>query len=122
MTYSYGYNLAGNNLDRVRFEIGDTDGDGEEAAFFLHDEEINAQLALFADDYKPAVLACIRGIIAKLSRPTFQADWLRVDTKTAIDSYRKLLAEKAAEYGIQLGEEYGGWFESGQVDTVRSDV
>src|SRR5690348_10950102 len=107
MTYSYGYNLAGSKLDRVRFEIGDTDGGSPEEAFFLHDEEINSILALNADDFKPAVLASIRAIIAKLSRPTFQADWLRVDNKTAIDSYRRLLAEKAAEYGIQLGEEYG---------------
>lgn len=119
MTYSYGYDLVNNNLDIVRFEIGDTEGVD---AHFLEDEEITSLLTKYANDYKPAVLASIRAIIAKLSRPTFQADWLRVDNKTAIDSYRKLLAEKAAEYGIVLGEEYSAWFDSGQVDTVRSDV
>jgi hypothetical protein len=119
MTYTYGYNLAANGIDRVRFEIGDTEG---EDAHFLEDEEMTALLTIHEGDYKPAVLASIRAIIAKLSRPTFQADWLRVDNKTAIDSYRKLLAEKAAEYGILLGEEYGAWFDSGSVDVTRSDV
>jgi hypothetical protein len=119
MTYTYGYDLVNSNLDLVRFEIGDTEG---EEAHFLENEEIESLLIKHEDNYQPAVLASIRAIIAKLSRPTFQADWLRVDNKTAIDSYRKLLAEKAAEYGILLGEEYGAWFDSGSVDVTRSDV
>ncbi|MEL6526305.1 MAG: hypothetical protein AAFQ07_11410, partial [Chloroflexota bacterium] len=51
--------------------------------------------------------------------PTVQADWLRVDNKVAIESYRKLLAEKQEEYGVTLS---GAWFESGQTDVTRSDV
>ena len=118
MTFTYEYDLADNGRDRVRFEVGDTDADG----YFLEDEEILGLLSIHSDDWQQAVLASIRAIIGKLSRPAFSADWLKVDPKVAIDSYRKLLAEKAAEYGVTLGENYGGWFESGSTDVTRSDV
>ena len=118
MAFSYGYDLAGSNADRVRFEIGDTDSEG----YFLEDEEIVGLLGLDDATWQTAVLAGIRGIIAKLSRPTFTADWLKVDNKVALDSFRKLLAEKEAEYGIGLGEDWGGWYESAGVDVTRSDV
>lgn len=117
MTFTYGYDLANDDKDRVRFEVGDTDSEG----YFLEDEEIAGLLTLHTDDWQQASLASIRAIIAKLSRPAFTADWLKVDPKVAIDSYRKLLNEKATEYGVTLGEDYGGWFESGSVDVTRSD-
>lgn len=125
MTFSYGYDLANDDKDRVRFEIGDTgekDDAGTVLGSFLEDEEINALLSLTDATWQTASLQGIRAIIGKLSRPTFQADWLKVDPKVAIDSYRKLLAEKEDEYGITLGENYGGWFDSGSTDVTRSDV
>lgn len=125
MTFSYGYDLSGSDLDRVRFEIGDTgerDDAGVVIGHFLHDEEISGLIAIHSDSWQLAALASIRAIIAKLSRPTFQADWLRVDNKLAIDSYRRLLAEKTDEYGVVLGESAGAWFESSSVDVTRSDV
>lgn len=118
MTFSYGWDIANNDTDRVRFEVGDTDSEG----YFLEDEEIAGLLALPSATWQTATLQGIRGIIGKLSRPAFTADWLKVDPAVAIKSYRKLLAEKEAEYGLNLGEEYGGWFESGGVDVTRSDV
>lgn len=118
MTFSYGYDFANSDSDRVRFEIGDTDSEG----YFLEDEEITGLLALPDATWQTATLAGIRGIIGKLSRPTFTADWLKVDNKVALDSFRKLLAEKSREYGIVLGEENGAWFVSGSVDVTRSDV
>ena len=125
MTFSYGYDFANDDKDRVRFEIGDTgekDADGTVLGSFLEDEEINGLLALSGATWQTTTLKAIRGIIAKLSRPAFTADWLKVDPKVAIDSFRKLLAEKEAEYGLTLGEDWGGWFESGSVDVTRSDV
>lgn len=117
MTFSYGYDLANDDNDRVRYEVGDTDPDG----YFLHDEEITALLALDGATWQTATLAGIRGIIGKLSRPSFTADWLRVDPKVALDSYRKLLAEKQAEYGLEIGESMA-WFDDSSVDVTRSDV
>ena len=125
MTFSYDMDLANSDLDRVRFEIGDTgekDDEGNVLGSFLENEEITALLSLTGATWQTASLQGIRAIIGKLSRPTFTADWLKVDPKVAIDSYRKLLAEKETEYGLTLGEDYGGWFESGSTDVTRSDV
>lgn len=125
MTFTYNYDLANNSKDRIRFEVGDTgekDENGVIIGWFLEDEEIVGLMALANATWQTASLAAIRAIISKLSRPTFTADWLKVDNKVALDSYRKLLAEKEAEYGITLGEDYGGWFESSSTDLKRSDV
>ena len=127
MTFSYGYDLAAGGVDRVRWESSDT-GEYDEGVllgYFNENEEIEALLTIHNDEDTPwqkATLAAIRGIIGKLSRPSFQADWLRVDPKVAIDSYRKLLDEKSDEYGVELGEANSAWFESTSVDTARSDV
>ena len=117
MTFTYGMDLTNTPRDWVRFETGDTDSE----AYFLEDEEIAGKLAEYDDDKQRAVLACIRGIIGKLSRPAFTADWLKVDNETAIESYRVLLSEKEAEYGLDIGLS-GGWFDEGSVDVTRSDV
>lgn len=124
MTFSYGYDLANDNVDRVRWESSDTGewDDNTLLGYFNENEEIQALLTIHEDDWQKATLAAIRGIIGKLSRPTFQADWLRVDPKVAIDSYRKLLDEKSDEYGVELGEANTAWFTSGSVDVTRSDV
>lgn len=115
MAFTYGYDLS-DATNRVRFEIGDTDSD----AHFLEDEEIAALLSLHDDDWQLAVLASIQTIIARLARPTFQADWLRVDNKTAIEAYRRLLSDKRQEYGVDEGGSIG--LESSGVDVYRSDV
>lgn len=127
MTFTYAYDLAGGGVDRVRWESGDTGeyDNGTLLGYFNEDEEISGLLTIYASETTPwqnATLAAIRAIIAKLSRPMFQADWLRVDPKVAIDSYRKLLDEKSDEYGIELGEANTAWFESTSVDVIRSDV
>lgn len=125
MAFTYGYDWNAVEMHRVRFEVGDT-GEKDEAGtvvgYFLEDEEITALLGLDDATWQTASLMAIRAIIAKLSRPTFQADWLKVDNTVALKSYRALLAEKSAEYGIPIGEDLGGWFESGSVDVSRSDV
>lgn len=118
MSFSYGFDFANSDTDRVRFEVGDTDSEG----YFLEDEEIVGLLALPSATWQTATLQSIRGVIGKLSRPAFTADWLKVDPAVAIKSYNQLLKAKQAEYGITLGEKYGGWFESGSVDVKRSDV
>ncbi len=127
MTFSYAYDLANDTKDRVRYEIADTGAKDENGtliadSWFLEDEEISALLTIYNDDYQQASLDAIRAIIGKLSRPAFTADWLKVDPKVAIDSYRKLYHEKASQYGISLGESGSAWFESGSTDVVRGDV
>ncbi|MEL7434242.1 MAG: hypothetical protein AAFN11_09865 [Chloroflexota bacterium] len=122
MAFTYGGDLVNTPRDRVRWESSDTgekDEAGNVVGWFNDDTELDSLLALNENSYQAASLAAIRGIIGKLSRPTFQADWLRVDNKVAIESYRKLLAEKQEEYGVTLS---GAWFETGQTDVKRSDV
>lgn len=95
MTFTYDLADGFSNLERVRFHIGDTDS----TAAKFSDEEI---LAVIADQgtYQKAVIACIRNLIARMSVPTFQADWLRVDTTAARQGYERLLAEKRREFGL----------------------
>lgn len=124
MAFTYTYDLAGTPRDRVRWESSDTgeyDSAGNLLGYFNEDEELDALLGLHSNDWQLASLAAIRGIIGKLSRPVFQADWLKVDPTVALKSYRALLDEKTEEYGVDLGE-LRGWFESGSVDVTRSDV
>ncbi len=116
MGFSYEMDLVNNPLDRVRFEIGDTDGNG----FFLHDAEINSLLSLHSADWQLAALAAIRAIVARLSRPDFKADWLQVSNKEAIASYRRLLSDKESEYGAALAGVV--WFDGNTVNPVRGDV
>jgi hypothetical protein len=51
--------------------------------------------------WKPAVIALLQSLIARLSAsPDFQADWLRVDASRSVAGYKMLLAEKRALFGI----------------------
>jgi hypothetical protein len=95
MTFSYDLTGGFTDLTRVRFDLGDTD---EEAAIFS-DEEINA-VVLDVGSWQQAVIKCLKHIIAKLSaQPDMTADWLKVSATAALASYRRLLADKEAEYG-----------------------
>lgn len=99
MTYTYAPATGGafTDRDRVRFHIGDTDPN----AVKFTDEEIAAILTE-AGDYQAATLACIRNLIAKLSIPDFQADWLKVDSSTARKGYLDLLDLKEDEFGSSI--------------------
>lgn len=83
------------DVTRVRFALGDT---VESTAIFT-DEEITFVLSE-AGSVGAAVVMCIRTIIAKLSEPDFQADWLRVSASEARKSWERMLSEKKREYGI----------------------
>lgn len=79
----------------VRYHIGDTDASG--AAF--SDEEI-AMVIAQEGAWKPAVISLIQTLIAKVSVPDFQADWLRVSAGNALKGYQTLLKMKRKELGV----------------------
>lgn len=104
MTFTY--NLADpNNITRVRYHIGDVI---EEAAIFS-DEEIAFILAEEGDDWRAAVIASIRGIMARIGHePDMQADWLRIEWRTSSENWRRLLSEKKREFGLGARASGGG--------------
>lgn len=95
MSFSYSPSASPSDKDRVRFHCGDT----TEGENFLSDEEITMILAE-AGSWQRAVISGIRYIIAKLSKPNFQADWLTVNHTEARKGYEKLLGEKQRELGV----------------------
>ena len=95
MTFTYSFNPA-TDLTRLRFHIGDTDSNNP----IYQDDELNFLLGEFGT-YQAAAIQAIDGIIAKVSQErNFQADWLRVDPASALDSYRKLRKQKCRLFGI----------------------
>lgn len=96
MSFSY-TPQAVNDITRVRFHTGDT----LEAEAYLSDEEIQMMIDE-EGGWKPAVIAALKFIIAKLSQPNFDADWLKVDLESARRGYQALLKQKAAELGVTL--------------------
>ena len=108
MTYTYDLTNV-TNIERVRFAIGDTS-----APFIFADDEINFQLAEYEQEWRLAVLACVRSIIARLAEPDFQADWLRVDNSTALEAWRAVLRELQNQYGF-------GGVRTRAVDVTRGD-
>lgn len=94
MPFSYRPELV-NDIARVRFHIGDT----VEGEHFLSDEEIGMALS-DAGSWQPAVVVCLKAIIARLSKPDFRADWLQVSHAEARKGYETLLREKRAEFSI----------------------
>lgn len=94
MTFTYTHDLSVAR-DYVRFHTGDT----EEAESFLSDEII-VSLVATSTSQNAAVIAAIRHIILKLSKPNFKADWLQVDMKTAREGYQAMLTEKKREFGL----------------------
>jgi len=66
MTWTFDEEDISTNLAKVRVTIGDTDSDEE----LLSDEIINFRLTQASDNVKVAAIACVRDILAKLSRKT----------------------------------------------------
>jgi hypothetical protein len=100
MTCSFDISSGFDNVSHVRYNIGDTDCT---RAWFTN-EEITAIVA-DQGSWQAAVISCLLNIVARLSgEPDFRADWLQVDYKTALDSYRKLLTIKARELGVPYGQ------------------
>lgn len=99
-----------NDVDRVRFALGDTDS----SAAKFQDEEIEALLAE-EGDWQRATLACIDNLVARLSVPNFRADWLQVDHASARQGYEALRRQLARKF--RLGVSLAG----GAVHTYRAD-
>jgi hypothetical protein len=93
MAFTYGEDLT-IARDYVRFHSGDVLSPG-----FLSDALIASLIAVKGSN-NAAVIAAIQNIIFQLSRPDFQADWLKVNNAEARKGYQALLAEKRAEFGI----------------------
>jgi enterochelin esterase-like enzyme len=110
---TFTYSPISTDRDRVRFHLGDTDASAPK----FSDEEIDAVIVECDGHWKPATLACIRNLIARLSQPDFKADWLQVTSGDAIASWRRLYSEKSAEFGLTSGRS----FTSGVTNVTRSD-
>lgn len=94
MTFTY-TPAAPDDTTWVRFHIHDT----VESESYLSDEEIGMALSNYGS-VAAASIACIKSIIATLSKPDFRADWLQVSNAEARKGYETLLREKRAEFGI----------------------
>lgn len=81
---------------QVRFYIGDTDATAPK----FEDAELAAIITMTGGTVGAAVVACIGNLISRLAVPTFQADWLKVDTATAVKTYQGLLDIYRARFGI----------------------
>ncbi len=96
MTATYDLSSGFTDLTRVRFHVGDTDM----TAPIFDDAEINAVITE-AGTWKRAVIALLESLIARLAgTPNFQADWLRVDTGSAIKAFEALIVRKRRELGV----------------------
>ena len=96
MTFSFDPSIP-ENLDLVRFHIGDTKDEGH----YIEDETIEYLLEQDGATVGSVVISSIKVIIAALSAPDFKLDWMTV---TGMDKARKgfqeLLAMKQAEFGV----------------------
>lgn len=93
MAFTYTEDLSVER-DFVRFHTGDTDSEG----YFLSDTIIES-LVEEEGSKQSAVIAALEYIISQLSQPNFEADWLKVDNKSARDGYMTLLAAKRKKFG-----------------------
>jgi hypothetical protein len=93
-TFTYGFDLT-DDIDRVRFETGDT----TEGEHYLADELITS-LVTTEGSVEAAVLKALKYIIMMLSKPDFKADWLSITNAEARKGYQAMLAEKKKEYGL----------------------
>lgn len=94
MTFTYTENLTV-DVDFVRFHTGDV----VSSQAWMSDELITSLVSVSGSKER-AVIAAFRHIIARLSQPNFQADWLRVDNDKAREGYERQLTAKARELGI----------------------
>lgn len=97
MTFTLSLTLPLADITKVRLAIGDVNAD----APMVSDELISAQIAT-TGSWQAAAVACVRTVIAEMSAtPSFQADWLRVDTETGIKALRDLLVALKVEFGLE---------------------
>lgn len=89
-----------NDISRVRFNIGDVNGDRA-----IFSDEIITAVIIEVGTWQAAVIACIQDIIAQLTaQPNFRADWLSVDYTTALANYQALLNLKARQLNVPNGQ------------------
>ena len=98
-TYTYNPMMIVNNgLDRMRFELGDTDVNGKEQTAALSDEEINAVLCLYPGRWKRAKLALVESICKRFS---FEVDTkvgsMSLGLQARAETWRSMYAELKAE-------------------------
>ena len=97
MAFTYN-TTAPTDITRVRYHLADT----VEAEAIWTDEDITYAITLQDGSWQRAVISLIEQYITMLSRtPDFSADWLSVNTKGTIQSWRALLADKRREFGLK---------------------
>lgn len=96
MTFTYDTSSP-TDITRVRYHLADT----VEAEAIWTDEDITYAISLQDGSWQRAVVSLIEQYMTTLARtPDFNADWLSVDTSTAMKSWRALLVDKRREFGL----------------------
>ena len=97
MTFTYD-TASPTDITRVRYHLADT----VESTAIWTDEDITYAISLQDGSWQRAVISLIEQYITTLARtPDFSADWLSVDTSSAVASWRMLLADKRREFGLK---------------------
>lgn len=97
MTFTYDTSNP-TDITRVRYHLADTVA----ADAIWTDEDITYAISLQDGSWQRAVISLIEQYITILARtPDFSADWLSVDTKATVESWRMLLADKRREFGLK---------------------
>lgn len=100
---SYSYdpsNIVGDTVDRMRFELGDTQVEGERDTCALCDEEYSAILRKHKR-WKQAKIACLRAIVARFAMMVdFHADGMTIEFSRRYERWKKELndLEKSSQF------------------------
>lgn len=99
-TYTYDPTKIGTQgKDRMRFELGDTEVDGEGQVAALSDEEYEAVLSAYSGKWKRAKLACVESVMRRFS---YEVD------------------EKVGPLSLSLRERYESW--KAMYDQLKSEI
>ena len=100
-TYSYDPSkIAENTVDRMRFELGDTQVIGEGDTCALSDEEYSVMIAQ-NKSWKRAKIACLKAIVMRFAMMVdFQAGGMTIEFSRRYDRWKQMLnsLEKSAQY------------------------
>jgi hypothetical protein len=96
MAFTYDLNTA---TGQIRLHINDTD-DGEGGEAKLTDAEIAYAIGQTTSTGEAVIYCLEQLILPKLTDPNFEADWLKVDLKTAFQATQALITLKRRQFGI----------------------
>ena len=101
MAWSYNpVNIKDHTMDRMRFELGDVQVEGEGDTCALSDEEYQAMIDMHSS-WKQAKIACLRAIVMRFSMSVdFNAGGMSIDMTKRYERWKQMLdsAEKGKQF------------------------